>query len=108
MLRKNIWIVSVFIVFLSTSIVFMNSNIEMSAKEFVDQLVKGEYEAAYLKFDSTMKKALSLKKLEETWQSVISRCGSFKRQVCLRNETQPKLRTVLVTCEFDKAVWTLK
>lgn len=108
MLRKNIWIVSVFIVFLSTSIVFMNSNIEMLAKEFVDQLVKGEYEAAYLKFDSTMKKALPVKKLEETWQSVISQCGSFKRQVRLRNETQPELTTFFVTCEFEKAVLDIK
>ena len=70
MFRKYIWIALLFIVSLSTSIVFMNSNIEMSAKEFVDQLVKGEYEAAYLKFDSTVKRAFSLEKLEETWQSV--------------------------------------
>lgn len=108
MFRKYLWIASLLLVFFSTSIVFMSTNIEMSAQEFVAQLVKGDYEKAHQRFDTTMKKALPVKKLEETWESLIFQCGNFKRQVCLKNEIQQELTIVFVTCEFEKAVLDIK
>ncbi|UCC40760.1 MAG: DUF3887 domain-containing protein [Candidatus Aminicenantes bacterium] len=76
--------------------------LESAAKEFVDLMVKGNFESAVQTFDSVMTKAMPQEKLKEVWESLIRQLGQFKRQAAIRKEMNPRFDIVFVTCEFEK------
>jgi len=81
----------------------MSSDLVAPAKAFVDLLVKKDFSRAESYFDATMKTALPLQKLDETWQALVAQAGSFKRQVGTRIEERSGFNVVIVTCEFEKS-----
>ncbi|NLW47846.1 MAG: DUF3887 domain-containing protein [Firmicutes bacterium] len=108
MMNRFIWIFLLLLVLINSPFAEMNSDIDILAEEFVPFLAAEDFNNAYQKFDQTMKNALPLKKLEETWKSVIYQCGNFKRQASLRRETNRQFRIVIVLTEFEKAVLDIK
>jgi uncharacterized protein len=82
----------------------MNDLISM-AKNFVEALEKGDYEAAVKNFDETMTKAAPPEKMKQVWETLISQVGELKEQKEVRTESLPKYDVVYITCEFEK--WTL-
>lgn len=82
--------------------------IEAMAKDLVDLLVKGNYEAVVENFDDTMKKALPADKLKQVWDSLIVQAGPFVEQTAVRKEKILQYDVVFVTCKFEKAVLDAK
>ena len=78
------------------------SDLEKSAKQFVEFLEKGEFDKATKDYDEAMQKALPADKLKETWKTVLGQVGAFKKQVSYRTQKIEKYDVVLVTCEFEK------
>ncbi len=70
------------------------------AKAFVTLLAAGEFEKAEAGFDTTMKSALPLAKLQAAWATVVQQAGPFKRQVGARTEERGPYHVGIVTCEF--------
>jgi hypothetical protein len=72
------------------------------ARSFVDFLSKSQFADATKYYDSAMLKALPEDKLQETWKSLITQYGSFKKHTTARQEARGKYQVVHVTCEFEK------
>jgi dienelactone hydrolase len=79
-----------------------------SAKAFVDFLAKNDFTRAVGYFDSTMKTVLPEEKLAQTWVSLITQTGVFKRQIGARIEKISGYEVVFVTCEFEKVSCDIK
>ncbi|KYH31771.1 alpha/beta hydrolase family protein [Clostridium tepidiprofundi DSM 19306] len=79
-----------------------NENLEKIAVEFVNELSKGNFESAYNKFGSSFKKAITLKKLKETWATASTQVGEVNNILGTRTEHDDKFDKVFVTCKFDK------
>ncbi|MFW6124104.1 MAG: DUF3887 domain-containing protein [Acidobacteriota bacterium] len=85
----------------------MNDLISM-AKNFVQALERGDYEAAVKNFDETMTKMAPPEKMKQVWESVINQVGKLKQQKEVRTESIPKYDIVYITCEFEKATLDIK
>ena len=72
------------------------------AQEFVEQLNTGAYDQAVNAFDATMRGAMSAKKLQEAWQSLSPKAGSFKEIVGVALVKKGKYDIAAVTCRFEK------
>lgn len=73
------------------------------AQDFVNLLVKGDFESAEARFDATMKEAMPTSKLEETWNALIGQVGAFKQQIGTRTQEAAPYHIVFVTAAFEKA-----
>jgi dienelactone hydrolase len=78
------------------------------AKEFVNQLEKGDYAGSVKNFDETMTRLVPPEKMKEAWEILIKQVGELKEQICVRTESIPKYDIVYVTCEFEKATLDVK
>lgn len=72
-----------------------------SAKQFVEQMAKGDFAAATSRFDATMKAAMSAQSLQSAWQTVVAQAGPFKKQAGTRTEKVGGYDVVFVRCEFQ-------
>ncbi len=77
-------------------------DLRAAAKNFVELLSKGEFAKATKDFDSTMTKALPADKLRETWKSLITAAGAFRKQTAVSRQSSGKYEIIIVTCEFEK------
>jgi hypothetical protein len=108
MVKKRVWLISLFLVLCNVFPAYMDTDVNRLAQEFVIMLVKGDYESAGQKFDPTLRQALPEKTLTATWQSVLGQYGEFKEQVAVRKEPVPPYTAVFVTVQFAKAVLDIK
>lgn len=76
--------------------------LETKAREFVDQLSLGRFEAAIEQFDAVMRQALPAQKLEQLWNGLRSQYGPFQQVQKTRTEKAGKFQVVLVTCQFER------
>lgn len=81
---------------------------EVMAQQFVGLLVQGKFSQAVDGFDATMKKALPVDKLAETWRTTTGQGGLFKQQLGTRLEKFLGSDIVFVTCEFEKGPMDVK
>ncbi|MFO0947050.1 MAG: DUF3887 domain-containing protein [Planctomycetota bacterium] len=72
------------------------------AKQFVDQLHQGDYEAAVKTFDDTMARVMPPTKLESAWGQLLKLAGPFREQQGTRMEKNGNFNVVHVTCAFEK------
>jgi dienelactone hydrolase len=79
-----------------------------AAKTFVDILARKDFAAAVAQFDDTMKSAMPLTKLQETWNAVLSQVGIFKQQGKTRTEKRGAYTVVIVTSDFQNAALDIK
>jgi dienelactone hydrolase len=77
-------------------------DVTAAGKEFVDLLAKRDFAAAVERFDATMKAALPEPKLRETWETLQTQVGPYRKQLRTRTEKVLGYDVVLVTCQFEK------
>ncbi len=82
--------------------------LEIAAREFVNNLAAGEFEKATENFDSTMKSVAPPEKMAEVWNSFTSQIGKFKKQLGVRSEKFQQYDIYFVTCEFENANYDIK
>jgi hypothetical protein len=82
--------------------------IDTMAREFVDLLVKEEFESATALFDKTMNNALPVEKLRQTWTGLLSQVGRYKKRIGTRDQKVQQYDVVFVTCEFEQATLDVK
>jgi dienelactone hydrolase len=72
-------------------------------EQFVDLLARGDFAAAVARYDKTMQTALPELKLRDTWRSVETQAGRFKKRLHTRMVKAGGYDVALVTCEFERA-----
>jgi dienelactone hydrolase len=82
----------------------MNTKDELGqkAKDFVYQVVEGDFAGACRRFDSNMTQAFSEAKLKETWLQLISQMGAFQEIRSSQAVERQGYRVITVTCQFEK------
>jgi ArsR family transcriptional regulator, arsenate/arsenite/antimonite-responsive transcriptional repressor len=83
-------------------------DVEQAAGQFVESLVKGDFQSVAQDFDEAMADALPPDKLRETWDRVIAYHGPFIKQTDIRTERYWKYTTVIIACEFGKSKVNIK
>ncbi len=76
--------------------------ITQRAMELVENMIKGEFEAATKYFDETMKKAAPAEFLKKIWEQLQAQVGRFQEIKGSRVETSAVYDFVLVACQFEK------
>ncbi|MEK6238374.1 MAG: DUF3887 domain-containing protein, partial [Planctomycetales bacterium] len=101
--------------FLALVLVFRVSSAEdpqsqriQAAKNLVDCMRNGKFDAATDRFDAVMKAALPPSKLKELWDGLASRHGPLQQAARTRTESVKQYEIVYVTCEFAKATLDFK
>jgi fermentation-respiration switch protein FrsA (DUF1100 family) len=77
-------------------------------EQFVDLLAKGDFAGAAARHDKTMRTALPEPKLGDTWRSLESQAGRFKKRLHTRAVKAGGYDVALVTCEFERAKLDVK
>jgi len=77
-------------------------DVEQAARQFVESLVRGDFQDVVQDFDETMAAILPPEKLRETWDRVIGYHGPFIKQTDVRTEKYWKYTIVIIACEFGK------
>jgi dienelactone hydrolase len=84
------------------------ATIETLAKDLVSALASGDCNKATENFDGTMKNALPAEKLQEAWNSLIAKFGSFVEQGGTRRAKVLQYDIIFVTCKFEKGALDAK
>jgi dienelactone hydrolase len=79
-----------------------SADITEIARIYVDQLAKGEFEAATSKFDSQMKAAAPADTLKQLWEQLTGQLGAFQQQVETHTGQVQGYQAVYVTSQFEK------
>ncbi len=69
--------------------------------EFISYLVAEDYEKAASYFNTEMKKAMSVKQLEKSWQNLLARTGPYQGEIEKKVETVQDYRAVNTLTAFD-------
>ncbi|MCL6590850.1 MAG: alpha/beta fold hydrolase [Firmicutes bacterium] len=76
------------------------------AQEVIYSMSKGDFQIVVDQFDDTMKKAISLDKLQQLWQGIVVQCGPLKRQGLTATKKAKQAGreydVTVTTCEFEK------
>lgn len=83
-------------------------DVEQAARQFVESLVRGDYQDVVQDFDETMAAILTREKLGDMWERVIAYHGPFIKQTGSRTEKYWKYTTVVLDCEFGKSKVNIK
>tara|TARA_R110002124_G_scaffold8003_4_gene44148 strand:+ start:1747 stop:3081 length:1335 start_codon:yes stop_codon:yes gene_type:complete len=81
---------------------------ESLAREFVTQLVQGDYREAVSSFDSKMSHHLPEDKLQKLWEGISGQWGEFQEIQSIRLQKVPQYQIALVTCRFEKGLLDVK
>jgi dienelactone hydrolase len=79
-------------------------DLESSARELVDQLAAGQFDAAAAKFDAKMQQVLPPDKLQGTWEGLLAQVGPYQGQLGARSEQRESYDLVFVTTQFAQAI----
>lgn len=85
----------------------MNDHQSVAAR-FVESLAREDFAGATEYFDSAMKAAVPANKLQEAWQSLVTRLGPFQSYLGIRAEKLGQYDIAFVTCEFEKGAMDVK
>ncbi len=79
------------------------NQLEQQAVEWVNLVVKKQFEKAVEFFDKTMSEQVPPAKLQEIWNAIISQVGTFENVIGTRTSQMNDSALVFVTCKFGKA-----
>ncbi len=79
-----------------------SNSLENMARDFVNLLVKEDFNKAVKNFDDTMKTALPAEKLKEAWNALPAQFGPFEKQLDARSEKVLSYDVIYITCKFQK------
>ncbi|MBW2736831.1 MAG: DUF3887 domain-containing protein, partial [Deltaproteobacteria bacterium] len=85
-----------------------SSALELQGRALVQHLAKGQFKKATSNFDSSMKTALPVAKVEAAWRQLEGALGAFKRVLKIRSESTQGYRIVFITCAFEKQAFETK
>lgn len=83
-------------------------DVEAVSRQFVESLVRGDFQSVVGDFDETVAALLPPEKLGERWEQVIRMYGPFVKQTEVRTEKFWKYTNVIVVCEFAKSKLNVK
>ncbi|MBP6963803.1 MAG: metalloregulator ArsR/SmtB family transcription factor [Armatimonadetes bacterium] len=83
-------------------------DVELAARQFVESLVRGDFDALNQDLDDEVKSALTPEKLREHWQFVVEKYGPFVKQTGVRTENYWKFTNAIVACEFGRSPLSIK
>jgi hypothetical protein len=78
------------------------------AYKIVETIAAGDYAAAVETFDITMQQSLPPDLLEQAWDSLVGKAGSFQEISGTRISTAGEMEVVFVTCRFEKSSMDVK
>ena len=78
------------------------------AYKIVETIAAGDYAAAVEAFDDTMQQSLPPDLLEQAWDSLVGKAGSFQEIFGTRISTAGETKVVFVTCRFEKSLMDVK
>ena len=81
---------------------------EQAGKKFVKLLEDEQFQEAVGSFDQTMTEKLPEEKLEEIWNQLLEKSGTFQSQLSTRRETYLQYEIVFVTCQFANGKLDIK
>jgi dienelactone hydrolase len=84
------------------------TDVSALGEQYVDLAAKGDFAGAAAHHDKTMQTALPQPKLRETWRSVETQAGPFKKRLYTRTAKAGGYDVALVTCEFERAKLDVK
>ena len=76
---------------------------EAHARQVLDQIVTGKFDAIEAQYDSAMKSALPAGKLSDFWQQLNSQVGSFKQVTDVSQKAIQNYQVVILVCDFQQA-----
>jgi dienelactone hydrolase len=76
---------------------------EATAREVVQDLASGKFNAIEAQYDDAMLNALPRGKLAEAWSGIIAQAGAFQKITAVQSSEVQGYQRVSVTCEFEKA-----
>ena len=76
---------------------------EARAREVVQDLASGKFDAVEAQYDDAMAAALPHGKLAETWTGLLAQAGPFQKITAIQSSPVQTYQRVSVTCEFEKA-----
>ena len=79
------------------------TDLDSSARSFIENLTSEKYEQAEKQFDSTMAAALPASRLDEAWKSLTAQFGEYQGQGDSREEKLGNLTAIYVTMRFVKS-----
>jgi dienelactone hydrolase len=77
--------------------------LKQKAKDFVRQVVEGDFAGACRRFDGNLAQTFSEAKLKETWLQLVGQVGAFQEILSSQAVERQEHRIVTVTCQFEKA-----
>ncbi|NLG97245.1 MAG: YhfC family intramembrane metalloprotease [Chloroflexi bacterium] len=85
--------------------VLQNSgDLEARAREFLDQLVQGQYEAAVQDFDQTMLSVIPPDRLKAVWEETVASYGAFEEVTAVEQVVDDPYTAVILKSRFERAV----
>ncbi len=72
------------------------------AVAFLDLLVAGQVDSAWVRFDDNMRNVLSAEKLEATWQTVLNSAGAFQQVDSTSFQRSGPFRVVTLLAAFEQ------
>jgi len=83
-------------------------DVEQAARQFVESLVRGDFDSVVADFDDKVASILSPEKLREKWELVTGHYGAFVKQTGVSTQKDLKITSVIVACEFAKSPLNVK
>lgn len=77
-------------------------------RQFVEMLVRGDYEAAVAKFDATMKGVMPDTTLAKAWLSLLQQAGPFKQIAGVSQTKEQGYDVAYVRCDFEQVTVNVK
>lgn len=77
-------------------------DVEAAARQFLDELAKGEFPKAFARFVPVMAQALPEPKLREAWEQTVAEHGEFQKVLEARLEARPGANIVDLESAFAK------
>lgn len=74
-----------------------------TAEGIVDAMARGDFKTATADFDGNMQAALPEEKLRPLWSGLVAQAGAFKERTATRESEENGIKTVYVTCQFERA-----
>ena len=75
---------------------------------FFAALLKGDYTAAEVDFDATMKSKLGPDALKRVWESMLSQVGAYQKPLGARTQEQPPYFAIITTLQFERAALDMR
>ncbi len=85
-----------------TSLSFEDLNLK--ARIFINRLLRADYKGAINQFDNQMKTVFGKKKLQESWEGIISEAGSLLHLTLIRTAVLESYKIVIIKIEFQRVV----